>query len=128
MEHLQATIAKDTYKTVVQTVNHTFLADEPQDKGGTDLAVNPLELVIGGLASCTVITLRMYINRKGWDIDEINVQIAYESNGEKAKRILSVSGEDVNEDVKKRLLLIANKCPVHKLLEKSIEIETVWEG
>lgn len=128
MEHLQATIAKDTYKTVVQTVNHTFLADEPQDKGGTDLAVNPLELVIGGLASCTVITLRMYINRKGWDIDEINVQIAYESSGEKAKRILSVSGEDVNEDVKKRLLLIANKCPVHKLLEKSIEIETVWKG
>lgn len=78
-----------------------------------------------GLASCTAITLRMYANRKGWDVQQIRVQV---SNGPfdgktSYKTEIEITG-NVNEEQRMRLLQIAKLCPVHKVLTNPIEIDT----
>ena len=65
----------NTYKTDITNGTHNLIADEPISIGGTDLGLNPGELLEASLASCTTITLRMYINRKEWQVDEIEVNV-----------------------------------------------------
>jgi putative redox protein len=70
-----AVIGRAQYQTVVKSGNHTLIADEPIDDGGTDTGMSPYNLLMASLASCTAITLRMYINRKMWIIEEITVDL-----------------------------------------------------
>lgn len=137
MEKFAVAITKDSYTTQVSTPDHMGLTDEPVDVGGQNKGPTPYELLIGALASCTSITLRMYINRKGWEVQRIRVRVNYSrdyredcescSAAEKKidvfERIITVEG-DLDETKKKRLLEIANKCPVHLTLEKEATINT----
>jgi putative redox protein len=119
----------DQYKTELITDTHTVLADEPLDNGGQDTAPSPGDFMRMSLASCTAITLRMYANRKGYDIDRIEVKVHTENVGEKTVFHREVIIDGVNDEaIRKRLLQIANMCPVHKMLTSPIEIATtgVW--
>ncbi|WKZ59160.1 MAG: OsmC family protein [Cyclobacteriaceae bacterium] len=120
-----ATIGNDLYKTELVARDHTVIADEPLDVGGKDLGPRPGDFIRMGLASCTAITLRMYTNRKGWDVQQIRVQV---SNGPfdgktSYKTEIEITG-NVNEEQRMRLLQIAKLCPVHKVLTNPIEIDT----
>ena len=120
-----ATIGDDVYKTELVARDHTIIADEPLDVGGKDLGPRPGDFLRMGLASCTAITLRMYVNRKGWDVQQIRVQV---SNGPfegktSYKTEIEITG-NVDEEQRKRLLQIAKLCPVHKVLTNPIEINT----
>ncbi len=120
-----ATIGNDLYKTELVARDHTVIADEPLDVGGKDLGPRPGDFIRMGLASCTAITLRMYANRKGWDVQQIRVQV---SNGPfdgktSYKTEIEITG-NVNEEQRMRLLQIAKLCPVHKVLTNPIEIDT----
>lgn len=120
-----ATIGNDVYKTELVTRSHAVIADEPLDVGGKDLGPRPGDFVRMGLASCTAITLRMYANRKGWDVQQIRVQV---SNGPfegktSYKTEIEIAG-NIDEEQRKRLLQIAKLCPVHKVLTNPIEIDT----
>ncbi|PZX92002.1 OsmC family peroxiredoxin [Flavobacterium aquariorum] len=100
-------------------------ADEPVEKGGKDTGFSPKELLTASLSACTLATLRMYINKKGWNIPEIKVETELiEMDGKTlfARKLEFLS--TVDEDQKKRLILVANACPVHKILSGTIEIET----
>ena len=130
-------ITKDTYTTQVSTPDHMGLTDEPVELGGHNKGPSPYELLMGALASCTSITLRMYFNRKGWDADRIRVRVNYSRDYEKDcetceagnnkidvfERIIHIEGE-LDEQQKERVLYIANKCPVHQTLESKAKIET----
>jgi putative redox protein len=120
-----ATIGNDLYKTELVARDHTVIADEPLDVGGKDLGPRPGDFIRMGLASCTAITLRMYANRKGWDVQQIRVQV---SNGPfegktSYKTEIEITG-NIDEEQRKRLLQIAKLCPVHKVLTNPIEIDT----
>ncbi len=121
-----ATIGKDHYKTELMTSGHQTIVDEPEELGGTNLGPAPGELLMISLASCTAITLRMYADRKKWNVEKIRVEVAFEKAQYKTifKREISFEG-DLDDDQRARLLQIANSCPVHKTLTKPIEIETV---
>ncbi len=54
---------------------HTVVIDEPEQFGGTDTAPTPIELLAGAVAGCVTITLRMYARRKGWALDEVEVEV-----------------------------------------------------
>jgi putative redox protein len=121
-----AIIGRDHYRTELIASGKTVVADEPPERGGTDEGAAPGEFLMISLASCTAITLRMYADRKQWDVKKIKVEVAAEKLGGKTlfKREISLHG-NLEEDQRARLLQIANACPVHKVLTNPIEISTV---
>jgi putative redox protein len=122
---VQAQIDRSHYRTLIKTDNHTFIADEPLAIGGADVGPSPQELLLASLGSCTAITLRMYIDRKMWVVDNIAVNLElFEVGGATLiERQLSFEGE-LSEEQKKRLVQIADACPIHKMLTGKISTET----
>ena len=108
---------------------HKIYADEPESLGGADLGLSPFELVCAGLGACTNITLRMYAQRKEWPVTNIAVDVAYKKSGMGADmkdvfiRKITIEGE-LDEKQTQRMMVIAGKCPVHKMLETDNEIRT----
>lgn len=129
--NVTATIGQELYLTKVTTENHEIIVDEPIDKGGKDLAPKPTELLAASLASCTAITLKMYVERKTWDVGEIFVDVTLVDSDDKTKttlnRSIRFSKTDIPEDQMKRFRHIANACPVHKILEGSIIINSEFK-
>jgi putative redox protein len=120
-----ARIGNDKYKTEITLDNHAFIADEPADKEGTDLGPSPGDFLRTSLASCTAITLRMYANRKGYDIPHIEVKVFSEQLDGKTifHSHVYLSGK-LDDAQRSRMLQIAKLCPVHKLLTNPIEVLT----
>lgn len=128
METIAAKIDTRLYRTEITSASgNIVIADEPQEMGGKNLGFSPSELLASSLASCTLITLRMYINRKQWDISEINIKVDFERDLEHKvsvfTRKIEIIGE-VDQTQRQRLETIANSCPIHKTLTNSIEIKT----
>ena len=121
-----ASIAKEHYRLNLRNGNHEFYADEPKEVGGGDTAPAPDDLLEASLASCTAITLRMYADRKQWNVDSIEVSVSVERVGNNKTvftRKISFTGEMETEQ-KERLLQIAKACPVSKTLLGEIEINS----
>jgi putative redox protein len=128
MQTISATIDTRLYRTEIKSASENVLiADEPQEMGGKNLGFSPSELLASSLASCTLITLRMYINRKQWDVSEINIKVDFERDTDQNislfTRKIEVIGQ-VDETQRQRLETIANSCPIHKTLTHSIQIKT----
>lgn len=121
-----AIIGRDHFRTELITSGKTVIADESEELGGTDSGPAPGEFLLISLASCTAITLRMYADRKQWDVSKIKVEVASEKIDQTTffKREISLEG-NLQDDQRQRLLQIANACPVHKVLMNPIEINTV---
>ena len=125
---LTGSIGTQKYMCTIKWRKGELIMDEPQKTGGKDLGIDPFSTLLASLAGCTLSTLRMYIDRKGWDIPEINIAInaAQELDGEFEtvfSRHISFS-TDINIEQKERLIQIANKCPVSKILKGKITINT----
>ncbi|MWB92852.1 OsmC family peroxiredoxin [Flavobacterium sp. GA093] len=128
MDTIAAKIDTRLYRTEIKSASdNIIIADEPQEMGGKNLGFSPTELLASSLASCTLITLRMYINRKQWEVSEINIKIDFERDADRNvslfTRKIEVIGE-IEETQRQRLETIANSCPIHKILTHSIEIKT----
>jgi len=128
METLSAKIDTRLYRTeIISGSDNIIIADEPQDMGGKNLGFSPAELLASSLASCTLITLRMYINRKGWDVSEINIKVDFERDIEQNVssfiRKIEVTGK-IDETQRQKLHIIADKCPIHKILTHTNKIQT----
>lgn len=133
-EHIvTARLEGENYTTKLKARQHEWTADEPTDLGGADKGPNAGELLAGALATCTSITLKMYAGRKEWPLDGIEVEVQHvgmrrrkdveNPEGDLFKRKIELKG-DLSEDQRKRLLEIANKCPVHKTLSHTSEIHS----
>lgn len=123
-----ATLGNTLYQTEVKAGKNQIISDEPTDLGGGDTGMNPFELLTSALATCTAATLRMYMNRKKWEATQIIVEVEMiedkVNNVTNFKREIQFIGHTLDEEQKKRLLIIAEKCPVHKLLTGSVAIAT----
>ncbi len=121
-------IGLQKYKCTITWRNGQLLMDEPEVVGGKDLGPDPYSTLLASLAGCTLSTLRMYIDRKGWDIPEINVALNMTKNEQdELETIISRTihfSTTVSQEQKERLLLIAEKCPVSKILKNKITINT----
>jgi putative redox protein len=128
IESANAQIGIIPYKTVITSAGHTLLADEPESAGGGDTAMNPNSLLLASLGSCTAMTLRMYIARKMWIVEDVSVKLELfrVDDGVLIERRLKFKGE-LSDEQKKRLIQIANACPIHKILTGNINIETSLE-
>ncbi|MGR3812557.1 MAG: bifunctional alpha/beta hydrolase/OsmC family protein [Cognatishimia activa] len=114
---------------------HHTLADEPLAYGGTNKGMTPYGFLASGLGACTSMTIRMYARRKGWKLDHVWVDVSHNKvhaqdastgSGDKIdsfKRVIHLEGT-LTRDERARLLEIADKCPVHRTLEKSSQVVT----
>ncbi|KFC21646.1 OsmC family protein [Chryseobacterium sp. FH1] len=125
---VKATLGTDKYYTQVIAGENTLITDEPLAQGGGNKGFNPYEILATSLASCTAATLRMYIDRKGWDIPQINVEVDLENYPQTKSaqfcRVIDFGTSEIGEDIKDRLFKIADACPIHKILTNNIEILT----
>ena len=114
-----------SYKTELVATGHELIADEPVEVGGEDLGPSPGQFLQLALAFCTAITLRMYANRKNIPLEKIRVEVNAERDSEKTlfQRQIYLEGT-LDEVQRKKLLDIANACPVHRTLTHPIEIIT----
>lgn len=126
---VHATIGTEKYQCSIEWRNGQLIADEPVQSGGLDLGPDPFTLLLSSLASCMLITMRMYIDRKLWDVPAItvNVNMYKEMLGEKNTTVIDRDiqfPEGVDADQKTRLLAIAKQCPISKILENDIKLRT----
>lgn len=125
---VKATLGTDKYFTQVVAGQNTLITDEPEDMGGGNRGFNPYEILATSLASCTAATLRMYIDRKGWHIPEIHVEVELENfpktQNTQLIRTIDFGDIPIEEEWKTKLSKIADACPVHKILNNPIEICT----
>jgi putative redox protein len=117
--------------------DHKLIADEPIGSGGNDLGPSPYDFLLAALGSCTSMTLRMYADLKKIPLSKVIVRLQYakiyakdcadcENSNSKIDHIdrqIELQG-DLTEDERKKLLEIANKCPVHRTLTSKIDITT----
>ena len=125
---VKATLGTEKYYTEVIAGENTLITDEPIDKGGGNKGFNPFEILATSLASCTAATLRRYIDRKGWNIPVINVEVDLENypqtKNAQFSRTIDFGTTVISDDIKDKLFKIADACPVHKTLTNNIEILT----
>lgn len=131
MASVTATIQKELYRIEIESpTGNVVIADEPLDLGGGDLGFSPNELLISALAACTNATLRMYADRKKWDLQEVKLEIDLDRDEKANKTVINRKLElfgNLDEKQRERLLAVANACPVHKILSNPIEINTEME-
>lgn len=124
MAHAKASIGTTNYKTDIVTGHHTLVVDELPALGGRDVGPGPYELLTSALAACTVITLRMYAERKQWPVTQVQADVHFVRDGEKQHidRTLTIAGADAEQ--KKRMAEIAERTPVTLTLKGGLEIRT----
>lgn len=124
---IKAIIHKEPYVTHISSDTNSLIADEPIDLGGKNTGMTPTELLASSLAACTCITLRMYANRKQWNVESIETHITISnqeaSNSTLFERTITFTGT-IDNLQRERLLDIANHCPIHKILSHTITIQT----
>jgi putative redox protein len=130
----------ENYKTVLNAGNHEIIADEPERSGGKGRGPDPYDLLLMSLGTCTVVTLRMYAERKKWPVEDIYMELRhYRDHAEdcvdcddpkakidKIEKEIIVEG-DLSDEQIERLLEISNKCPVYRTLKGDIEIISMIE-
>jgi putative redox protein len=129
MRTVQVQLGPQNYACTVTDGNHRWIIDEPVDKGGGNTGHDPYGALLASLGSCTAITLKMYAARKGWDLQSVTVDTALVSETITDKkttaflRSITVTGT-LDDAQLQRLQQIAKACPISKILEGSISIET----
>ena len=116
---------------------HLLHADEPADIGGNDAGPNAYELLLAALGACVSITLQMYAARKQWPLHAVRVEVSHEKaladgNRDGEARIEMVDrisvrvslGGDLSEHQLDRLVQIAERCPIHRMLVPQVQIQT----
>ena len=135
--HVEVTEIDHKFTCDVQTDSHQWQADEPLKVGGNNFGPDPYEHLLAGLGTCTVMTIRMYANLKKIPMENVVVNLSHGrqysqdcDNCEKSNstidvisRYIGFTGDLTEQDIK-RLLVIADKCPVHRTLHNTIEVRT----
>jgi putative redox protein len=116
------------YGQYITAGHHVLGADEPEAVGGTDSGPDPFELVLAGLGACTVMTIRMYADRKQIPVEKVEVRLRRRPHitaGEQLKdtfeRVISLQG-DLTPEQRQRLLEIAERCPVSQTLKRGSDV------
>lgn len=115
--------------TLTDDLDHEWLADEPPGAGGANRGPTPHHLLLGSLGACTAVTVSMYARHKRWPLQGMRVELQFGPDGAPApgvsdiRRRITLLG-DLSAEQRQRLLEIANKCPIHKVLTGEVRIDT----
>jgi putative redox protein len=126
------------FQQIVRAGRHALTADEPVAQGGLDSGPTPYDLLLAGLGACTSMTLRLYADHKGLPLERVSVALRHsrihakdcetcetrDGKVDRIDRVLTLTG-NLDAEQRKRLLEIADKCPVHRTLTSEIDIRTM---
>lgn len=116
------------FQVEVMAAGASFLADEPVEAGGLGSGPNPYDLLASALGACTAMTLRLYAGRKDWPLKRVVVRVLHTRVGLNARdrfaREITLEGP-LDAAQHRRLLEIAERCPVHRTLERGADIVSV---
>jgi len=126
---VHASIGTEKYQCSIEWRNGKFIADEPVSGGGKDLGPDPYTLLLSSVASCVLVTLRMYIDRKNWDVPSmvVNVNMYHEIVNNVQTTIIDrdlILDDNIPDDQKTKLQEIASHCPISKMLEGNVKTRT----
>src|SRR5258708_5979000 len=119
-----AVIAEKTgdgaFQVRIRTAEHDFLMDEPTAFGGLSSGPTPFETLCAALGACTVMTMQLYAARKGWTLDGLKVRVTHRKGSPEARDSFQreIQLRNVTDEQRERLLSIAQRCPVHLLLDR----------
>jgi putative redox protein len=118
-------VGETGYLQQIRARHHALRSDEPSTAGGADGGPTPVELLLAALGACTATTLRMYAERKGWSLGEIRVDLRLleEGGARRIDRRIRV-GAGLAEDAQRRLLEIAAKTPVTRMVTEGTPVDT----
>ena len=133
MEHVTKAVVREAgsskFYNAVETEGHSFVMDEHEFMGGTDLGTAPFGFVASALGACTNMTLRMHADMKKLPLDEVDTEVTNtpSKDGHHFQRIIKLTG-NLTEEQCQRLLEIANNCPVQKLLVSGASVSSELSG
>lgn len=136
--HVRVTTTDAKFATIVDSSGHSFIADEPLRVGGEDLGPTPYDLLLSALGTCTAMTIKMVAGREQIPLTNVEVTLEHQrchsddcaapaegrARIEVINRRIHLSGDDLTDAHRNRLLVIADKCPVHRTLESDPIIRT----
>jgi putative redox protein len=118
------------YRSDVRVGQHHFVADEPVTEGGRDTGPSPFGLMLSGLAACTVTTLRIYAERKGWELSKIETDVRYDIADDRRsiiERMVTVPA-DLPSEQRQRLAEVAERTPVTLAIKDGTPITTTFRS
>jgi putative redox protein len=136
VEVAEGVVATETlagkFQLTVRSGEHTLLVDEPASVGGLGTGLSPYELVSAGLAACTVMTMRLYANRKGFPLERASTTVKHDKVSDmmppdRFTRTVVLEGP-LNDEQRARILEIADRCPVDLTLIRGSDVQTELSG
>lgn len=120
---IKAIIQKEHYSCTISDGDTELIADEPLEMGGLGKGFTPSNLLLSALGSCLAITLRMYVDKKQWDVQKIEVDVRMEmENTENVFYEEITCWGELNAEQKQRIENVAVKCPISKILTKGHKV------
>lgn len=118
-------ISEHPYAYTMEVDKFLINTDAPKKLGGNDFAPDPHQYLEAALAGCTALTVEMYAKRKNMDLASVNVKISIVEEGEKNRILREINFVgNLSEEERASLVSIANRCPIHKFLNRGAEIDT----
>lgn len=111
------------YGQTIRTGPHTYTADEPESLGGRNTGPTPIEHLAAALGGCTLATVRMYARRKNMPIPPLTITVTKTDGQMTFHRLIKAAGP-LTTEMREKILEMANKCPVHKMMEAGCTITT----
>lgn len=129
MAEVLVSIGEESYTTTISYDDLEILADEPIELGGQNKGLAPSQLLLSSVGACKAITMRMYANRKKWKVNKIDIKVSSEVQKSEQQQTTFIKCNifiegDLDEEQKRRIYAIGEKCPVHKMLMNPIVIES----
>ena len=127
---------ESAFAVSIDVSGHHFVGDEPLSKGGDDLGPAPYDLLLAALGECTAMTVRWYARQQDWPLERVEVSLTHAKGGVEGKsaktdhftKTIRVSGKDLTEEQRDKLIAVAARCPVQRTLEGTPVITTLAVG
>lgn len=118
---------ESAYAVDIDVSGHMLKGDEPVDSGGGNLGPAPYDLLTAALGECTAMTVRWYAIQQKWPLDKVEVKLSHHKEGKQDvfEKQVTLYGNELTHEQRKKLLEIAAKCPVQRTLEVTPIIKTL---
>ena len=127
---------ESAFAVSIDVSGHHLVGDEPLAKGGSDLGPAPYDLLLAALGECTAMTVRWYARQQDWPLERVEVSLTHAKGGVEGKsakadhftKTIRVTGKDLTEEQRDKLIAVAARCPVQRTLEGTPVITTLVAG